>query len=62
MEVAGTVVFLASSAALLITGETILIDGGWTARSSLHAHASCRGLVHNFSDYRCRLKRSMQHH
>ncbi|MGB2625927.1 MAG: SDR family oxidoreductase [Candidatus Acidiferrum sp.] len=32
MEVAGAVVFLASSAALLITGETILIDGGWTAR------------------------------
>jgi NAD(P)-dependent dehydrogenase (short-subunit alcohol dehydrogenase family) len=32
MEVAGAVVFLASSAANLITGETILIDGGWTAR------------------------------
>jgi NAD(P)-dependent dehydrogenase (short-subunit alcohol dehydrogenase family) len=32
MEVAGTVVFLASSAASLITGQTILIDGGWTAR------------------------------
>ncbi|MEO8667532.1 MAG: 3-oxoacyl-ACP reductase family protein [Bauldia sp.] len=32
MEVAGAVVFLASSAASLITGDTIMIDGGWTAR------------------------------
>jgi NAD(P)-dependent dehydrogenase (short-subunit alcohol dehydrogenase family) len=32
MDVAGVVVFLASSAASLITGDTILIDGGWTAR------------------------------
>jgi len=32
MEVAGAVVFLASEAASLITGHTILIDGGWTAR------------------------------
>ncbi len=32
MEVAGAVVFLASEAANLITGHTILIDGGWTAR------------------------------
>jgi NAD(P)-dependent dehydrogenase (short-subunit alcohol dehydrogenase family) len=32
MEVAGAVVFLASPAAAMITGDTILIDGGWTAR------------------------------
>jgi NAD(P)-dependent dehydrogenase (short-subunit alcohol dehydrogenase family) len=32
MDVAGAVVFLASPAASLITGQTLLIDGGWTAR------------------------------
>ncbi len=32
VEVAGAVVFLCSSAASLITGQTLLIDGGWTAR------------------------------
>jgi len=32
MDVAGAVVFLASEAASLITGHTIVIDGGWTAR------------------------------
>jgi len=31
-DVAGGVVFLASPAASLITGVTLLIDGGWTAR------------------------------
>jgi len=32
MEVAGAVVYLASPAASLVTGSTLLIDGGWTAR------------------------------
>jgi NAD(P)-dependent dehydrogenase (short-subunit alcohol dehydrogenase family) len=32
MEVASAIVFLASPAASLITGDTLLIDGGWTAR------------------------------
>ena len=31
-DVTGAIVFLASPAAALITGHTILIDGGWTAR------------------------------
>jgi NAD(P)-dependent dehydrogenase (short-subunit alcohol dehydrogenase family) len=31
-EVSGAVVFLASPAAALITGQTLIIDGGWTAR------------------------------
>jgi len=32
MDVAGAVLFLVSPAASLITGQTLLIDGGWTAR------------------------------
>lgn len=32
IEVAGVVVFLVSPAASLVTGETVLIDGGWTCR------------------------------
>ncbi len=31
-EVSGAVAFLASPAASLITGQTLLIDGGWTSR------------------------------
>jgi NAD(P)-dependent dehydrogenase (short-subunit alcohol dehydrogenase family) len=32
VDVAGAVVFLASPAAALITGTTLMVDGGWTAR------------------------------
>jgi NAD(P)-dependent dehydrogenase (short-subunit alcohol dehydrogenase family) len=32
MDVAGSVIYLASPAASLVTGTTLLVDGGWTAQ------------------------------
>ncbi len=32
MDVAGAVIYLASSAAKLVTGSVLLVDGGWTAQ------------------------------
>jgi NAD(P)-dependent dehydrogenase (short-subunit alcohol dehydrogenase family) len=32
VDVAGAVVFLASPAAAMVTGTTLMVDGGWTAR------------------------------
>lgn len=39
-EVAGAVAFLCSDAAGMITGHTLLIDGGWTARLCVPANAA----------------------
>jgi NAD(P)-dependent dehydrogenase (short-subunit alcohol dehydrogenase family) len=32
MDVAGAVIYLASPAAALVSGEILLVDGGWTAQ------------------------------
>ena len=32
VDIVGSVVFLCSPAAALITGTTVMIDGGWTAQ------------------------------